>query len=94
MDMGKATKRASDSNSNQLGTTNTNLIIDTRQYIVEFADGDEAELAANVIATNIYAQCDPNGNQYVLLDSIIDFCRLTTALCYADQNTTQKWRTY
>ena len=40
-----------------------NPILDTRKYIVQFNDGDEAELAANVIATNMYAQCDPEGNQ-------------------------------
>ena len=45
----------------------------------------EAELAANSIAQNMYAQWDPNGNKHVLLDSLIDFRRSTTALCYADQ---------
>ena len=94
MDKGRVTKRACDSNGNPLGTANNNPIIDNRQYIVEFSDGDEANLAANVIATNMYSQCDPDGNQYVLLDSIIDFRRSTTALCCVDQKTTQKWRTY
>ena len=77
-----------------MGTANTNPILDTRQYIVEFAEGDEAELAANVIATNMYTQCEPDRNQYILLDSIIDFRRSTTALYYADQKTTRKGRTY
>ena len=71
-----------------LGTAHDNPILDTRQYIVQFKDGDEAELAANVIATNMYAQCDPDGNQYILLDSLIDFRRSTTALCYDDQKIT------
>ena len=39
-----------------------NPTLDTRQYIFEFNDGDEAEIAANVIDTNMYAQCDPEGN--------------------------------
>ena len=63
--MGRVTKRARESNSNPLGTANTNPILDTLQYIVEFSDRDEAELAANVIAKNMYAQYDPDGNQYV-----------------------------
>ena len=43
----------------------------------------------------MYAQCDPDGNKYVLLDSLIDFCRSTTALCYADQKITRDdGRTY
>ena len=63
MAMGRVTKRARESNGNPLGTEDTNPIIDTRQYIVNFDDGYEAELAANVIATNMYAQCNPNRNQ-------------------------------
>ena len=30
-------------------------------------------MAANVIAEAIYAQCDTDGNQYVLLDAIVDY---------------------
>ena len=90
MAMGQVTKWACDLDGNPLGTDNDNPIIDTHQYIVDFSNRDEAEIAANVIASNMYAQCEPNGNQYVLLDSIIDFCRSTTALCYADQKITQK----
>ena len=33
----------------------------------------------------MYAQCDPDGNQYVMFDSIFDFRRSTPALFYADQ---------
>ena len=33
----------------------------------------------------MYAQCDLDGNTYVLFDSITDLRRSTTALCYADQ---------
>ena len=62
-----------------------NPILDTRGYIVEFEDDEQAELAANNIAQSMYDQCDPEGNQYVMFDSIVDFRRSTTALCYADQ---------
>ena len=43
-------------------------------------DGDVTEMTANMIAESMYSQCDPDGNQYVLLDSIIDHKRLDTAL--------------
>jgi hypothetical protein len=39
---------------------------------VEFPDGAEAEYSANVIAENIWAQCNIDGNQYQLLDAVID----------------------
>jgi hypothetical protein len=54
------------------GTKNDNPILDTRVYQVKFPDGEIAEYAANVIVENMYAQCDPNGNQYMIMDGIID----------------------
>ena len=53
MAMGRVTKRPRDSDGNPLGTAHENPILGTCQYIVELNDGDEAELAANVIATNM-----------------------------------------
>ena len=94
MAMGRVTKRARESDGNPLRTSHENPIVGTRQYIVEFNDGDEAEISDNVIATNMYAQCDPDGNQYVLLDSFIYFRRSTTALCYDDQKVTANGRTH
>ena len=32
-----------------------------------------AEFAANVIAESMLSQCDLDGNQYLLLDSIVDY---------------------
>ena len=40
--------------------------------MIEFEDGTTSELAANVIAQSMYAQCDPDGNTYVLFDSIVN----------------------
>ena len=93
LERGRVTKRARDSEGNPMGTANANPILDTRQYIVEFEDGTEAELAANAIAQSMYAQCDEDGNQYLLFDSIVDYRRSTTALCYADQKVTRNGRT-
>ena len=56
MAMGRVTKRACDSDGNPLGNANDNPILNTHQYIVQFTDGDEAELTTNVIAINMYAQ--------------------------------------
>ncbi len=58
-----------------VGLANANPILDTREYTFTFIDGDETVLNANLIAEAMYAQCDPNGNQYVLLDSISDQTR-------------------
>ena len=82
---GRVLKLACDSDDNSIGRSNENPILDTRGYVVGFGDGEKAELAANNISQSMYAQCDPDGNQYFMFDSIVDFRRSTTALCYADQ---------
>ena len=43
------------------------------------------DLTATLIAESMYAQCDPDGNQCVLLDSIIDYYRLDAATKLSDQ---------
>jgi hypothetical protein len=42
-------------------------------YEVYFPDGRTEELATNVIAEGVYAQCDADRNRCVLLDAIIDY---------------------
>ena len=61
---------------------------------MEFEDGTEAEVMANAIAQSMYAQCDPNGNQYLMIDSILDSCRSTNDFCYAEKNFVKNERTY
>eukprot|EP00978_Attheya_sp_CCMP212_P000799 scaffold1663_cov37-Attheya_sp.AAC.1 len=60
-------------------------ILDTRTYQVRFPDGVEAEYAANAIAENMWAQCDPDGNQHVLLESIVDHTKDGHAVNKVDQ---------
>jgi hypothetical protein len=69
---GRVTSQKRDKDGNPVGLANANLILDTREYTFTFNDGDETVLNANLIAEAMYAQCDLDGNQYVLLDSIID----------------------
>ena len=65
-------KRSRDNNGNPVGRADDNLINDSREYVVEFEDGVEAKLAANVITQCMYAQCDHDGHMYVLF-STTDF---------------------
>ena len=85
MARGRVLKCARENVDNVISCANENPILDTRGYVVEFEDGEQAELAANTIYQSMYAQCDPDGNQYFMFDSIVEFRRSTTALCYADQ---------
>ncbi len=61
-----------DKDGNPVGLANADPIIDTHEYTFTYDNGDETVLNANLIAAAMYAQCNPDGNQYVLLDSIID----------------------
>jgi hypothetical protein len=46
--------------------------LDTRLYEVFFDDGLTQEYQANTIVENLYSQVDPEGNEYLLLEEIID----------------------
>ena len=75
-------------------------ILDTRLYEVEFVDGRMAEFSVNVIVEHMYAQCDPEGNQYLLLDMITDHRKDSSTVLNVDhingrqhlQKTTTGWK--
>ena len=66
----RVTNMSQENCGNTMGHAKPNPILDSQQYVVEFEDGNEAELTANAIYQRMYAQCDPDGNQYLMLDSI------------------------
>jgi hypothetical protein len=82
---GRVTAQKQDKDGNPVGLANANPILDTGEYTFTFYSGDETVMSANLIAKAMYAQCDPDGNQYILLDSIIDHKRLDSAIRPLDQ---------
>ena len=72
MQSAKVANRKRELDGSFKGKAHANPILDTRTYEVEFPDGQTAEFAANVIAESMYTQCDTEGNQYLLMKSIID----------------------
>jgi hypothetical protein len=86
---GRVTSRKRDKDGNPVGLANANPILDIREYTFTFDNGDETVLNANLIAEAMYAQCDPDENQYVLLDSIIDHRQLDTVIRPSDQKVVQ-----
>ena len=40
--------------------------------MIEFRDGSEAKYTADIIAENMYAQYNPDGEQFLLMESICD----------------------
>ena len=53
---GRVKSRKRDADGNPIGRADANPILDTREYIVEFEDGDKAKLTANLIASAMYAK--------------------------------------
>jgi len=82
---GKVVRRKRDVDGTLKGTANTNPILDTRAYEVEFPDGEVSEYTANVIAENMWAQCDLEGRQHLLMDEIIDYRKDKSAVNFADR---------
>jgi hypothetical protein len=46
--------------------------LDTRTYDIDFPDGRSDEYTVNVIAENMYVQCDTEGRHYNLMEGIVD----------------------
>ena len=84
-----------DRDGNPVGLANSNPLLDTHSYIVDFDNGNQTKLTVNLIAESLFSQCDPAGNQYVLLDEIVDHQRLATAIQLADHKVVRSnGRTY
>jgi hypothetical protein len=69
---GKVFRRKRDLDYNVSGRANSNSMLDTKTYEIEFLDGRRNEYTDNVIADNMYAQCDIEGRQYNLMEGIVD----------------------
>jgi hypothetical protein len=69
---GKVFRRKRELDGTARGRANANSMLDTRTYEIKFLDGRSDEYTANVIAENMYAQCDIEGRQYNLMEGIVD----------------------
>ena len=69
----KVKGRSKDINGTSIGTFDSNPILNSIVYDVEFPDGAVKQYAANTIAENMYSQLDHEGHSQSILDSIIDY---------------------
>jgi hypothetical protein len=81
---GCVTYRKRDKDGNPIGLAYANPILDMCEYMFTFDDGDETVLNAKLTAEVMYSQCNPDRNQYVLLDSIIDHRQFDAAMRPSD----------
>ena len=69
---GRVVKRSRGLDDEPIGRAHENPLFDTREYEIEFTDGTREKYQANVIAENMFAQVDNEGNQFLLLQEITD----------------------
>jgi hypothetical protein len=77
-------KRARNAEGALEGTANPNPTLDSRTYQVEFDDRELASFSASLIVEHMYQQCDFDGNQYRMMDELIDHQTDDTAVSFAD----------
>ena len=90
----RVVERVRDDNGRFIGEANSNPLLDTRLYLVEFPDGDVTEYTANVISESMIAQCDENGYDVKLLQDIIDHKKDGNAVADADRYFYNRGRRY
>ena len=65
-------RRDMDDEGKSVGSMNNNPLLDTIAYELEFSDGMTEVITANIIAQNLLAQVDEEGNRQMLLYEITD----------------------
>jgi hypothetical protein len=84
-------RRAVDVEGRPIGRPSTNpRLLDSRQYEVEFMDGEVEILMANIIAENLLAQVDEEGHRQMLIDEIEDHRTKEDAIPIDEGNYTTK----
>ena len=86
----KVVKRARDNAGNPICKHHSNPLMDTRANDCELGDGTVYRYSANVIAENIFAQCDDEGRRQANLQEITDHRRDDTAVHIVNGYTTTK----
>ena len=68
----RVTKRLRDNNGLPIGTDNQNPFLDSQMYEVGYQDGHKASLSAHMIAQNMFAQVNEEGNIHIMFQEIVD----------------------
>ena len=71
-----------------MGKDQTNTVLNTRIYQVEFAGGRVIELTANILAELMYSPFDADRHEYLFLDAHFDYCMADKATSLSVQQTT------
>ena len=65
--MGRVVARKTDENGMKTGKSNSNPLMDSREYLCEFLDGSTDAYTANIIAQLMFSQIDDKGNSFSII---------------------------
>ena len=65
-----------DNDGNYVGRAHKQPMLDSRIFTVRFPDGEEKDIAYNMLAEHLFSQVDSEGNQYRLFSGIINHRRI------------------
>ena len=68
----RVTKRAQLADGTPVRQGHSNPLLDTREYECVTDDGEVERYMVNVIVENLFAQCDTEGHQFMVLDEIVN----------------------
>ena len=81
-------RRKIDVDDNPIVRENQNPICGNHQCEVKFTDGEVTELTANVVSEQIYAQCDEDRNDMLLINYFVGYLNTERVLSLQDQQLT------
>ena len=70
--MGRVVSRKTDEDGKKTGKSNSNPLLDSREYDVEFIDGSTDAYTANIIAQSMFSQIDDEGHSFSIIQDITD----------------------
>ena len=76
--------RKRNNEGNFIGQPHKTPTLDTRIFTVRFPDGEEKDIAYNVLAEHLYSQVDADGNQYRLFGGLIGHRKRSSAVDKVD----------
>jgi len=81
---GTVVSRRKDLNGIPVGKEDSNPILDTREYIVDFEDGSKEVYTANLVAENIYSTINDEGHYELKMKEIMDHRKTSAAIDECD----------
>jgi hypothetical protein len=85
LEIAKVIGRKRNADGNYVGRAHKIPKLDSRIFVVRFPDGDEKDIAYNILAEHLYSQIDSEGKRHRLFNGIINHRRLDSAIDKTDQ---------